>query len=114
MSGTLEKARKWTCEGCGVSASRIDGGPAPLPDNWANSDDGCLCLSCRRQHAGEAALDAAPDTCDRDARAKLRRAGLIEFEVRRSPHRTDGAIAKACRSSAVAVAAARRRLAGRT
>lgn len=114
MSGALQEARKWTCEGCGVSAMRIDGGPAPLPDNWISSSDGCLCLTCRRQQAAEAALEAAPAGCDRGARAKLRRAGLIEFEVRRVPDRTDGAIAKSCRSSSVAVAAARRRLAGRT
>jgi hypothetical protein len=55
-------------------------------------------------------MDAAPSDSDRDARAKLRRAGLIEFEVRRTPDRTDGSIARACRTSAGAVAAARRRL----
>lgn len=114
MSGPGKEARVWTCEGCGVSASRIDGGSTPLPDNWVSSGESCLCLACRRQQAGEAALDAAPDSNDRDVRAKLRRTGLIEFEVRRTPERTNGAIAKACRSSAVAVATARRRLAGRT
>lgn len=113
MSGRGKTARKWTCAGCGVSASRIDSAPAPLPDSWASSDEGEFCLTCRRQRAGEAALDAAPGDCSRDARAKLRRAGLIEFEVRRTPERTDGTIAKACRSSAGAVAAARARVAGR-
>ncbi len=103
-------ARKWTCAGCGVSASRIDGKRTPLPDSWTSSAEGDFCLSCRRQRAAEAALDAAPEDSGRDARAKLRRAGLIEFEVRRTPDRTDGSIAKACRSSASAVAAARRRL----
>jgi hypothetical protein len=103
-------ARKWTCDSCGVSASRIDGGPAPLPDSWVSSVEGDFCLTCRRHRAGEAALDAAPSESDRAARAKLRRTGLIEFEVRRTPDRTDGSIAKACRTSAGAVAAARRRL----
>jgi len=55
-------------------------------------------------------LETAPDDSGRDDRVKLRRAGLIEFEVQRTPDRTDGSIAKACRSSAAAVAAARRRL----
>jgi hypothetical protein len=35
---------------------------------------------------------------------------LIEFEVNRRPDHADGAIAKACRSSVSAVAAARKRL----
>jgi hypothetical protein len=103
-------AAKWTCGGCGVSASRIGGAPTPLPDSWISSAEGDFCLTCRRQRAAEAALDAAPEDCGRDVRAKLRRAGLIEFEVRRTPDRTDGTIAKACRSSAAVVAAARRRL----
>jgi hypothetical protein len=110
MSRRSSTARKWTCEGCGVSASRIDGKPAALPDTWASSAEGDFCLACRRRRASEDALAAAPDGSNRDARAKLRRAGLIEFEVRRTPERTDGTIAKACRSSTVAVAAARRRL----
>ncbi len=103
-------AHKWTCGDCGVSASRIDGGPAPLPDAWASSVEGEFCLACRRQRAAEAALERAPEESNRDTRVKLRRAGLIEFEVQRSPERTDGSIAKACRSSVSAVAAARQRL----
>lgn len=110
MSRRGATSRKWTCSGCGVSASRIDGRAAPLPDTWISAAEGNFCLTCRRQRAVEAAVEAGPSNSDRDARAKLRRAGLIEFEVRRTPERTDGSIAKACRSSAVAVAAARRRL----
>lgn len=109
MSGRAN-ARKWTCDSCGVSVSRIDGNPAPLPDSWVSSAEGYFCLTCRRQLAAEAALDEAPNDCGRDARAKLRRMGLIEFEVRRTPDRTDGSIAKTCRTSASAVAATRRRL----
>jgi len=110
MSRRRATARKWVCDGCGVSASRIDGEAAPLPDTWVSSAEGDFCLTCRRQRAVEAAVQAGPGNSDRDTRAKLRRAGLIEFEVRRTPERTDGTIAKACRSSAAAVAAARRRL----
>lgn len=110
MSRCGDLARKWTCGGCGVSTSRIDGEQAPLPDNWTSSAEGDFCLACRRQRAAEAALETAPDDSGRDARAKLRRAGLIEFEVSRTPDRTDGAIARACRSSAATVAAARRRM----
>ena len=103
-------ASKWTCSGCGVSVSRIDGSRGPLPDCWVSSAEGDFCLACRRERAIEAAVETAPSGSDRDARAKLRRSGLIEFEVRRTPNRTDGSIAKACRTSAAAVAAARRRL----
>ncbi len=102
--------RKWTCRDCGVSVSRLDGGRAPLPESWAECAEGELCLACRRQRAAEAALDAAPADSTRDARFSLRRAGLIEFEVRRAPERPDSAIAKACQTSSAAVAAARQRL----
>ena len=112
MSLHAPSARKWTCDECGVSASRIDGRPAPLPDSWVSSAEGNFCLTCRRHRAGEAALDAAPSDSDRDTRVKLRRSGLIEFEVRRMPERSDGSIAKACRTSASTVAAARERLRG--
>lgn len=114
MSRGGDTAKKWTCSSCGVSVSQIDGGSTPLPDSWASCTEGDFCLTCRRERAAEAALDAAPSDSGRDARAKLRRAGLIEFEVRRTPDRTDGSIAKSCRTSAQAVAAARDRLAGRT
>lgn len=105
-----KRSRRWTCGGCGVSVSRIDGRQAALPDHWVSSAAGNFCLGCRRQRAVEAALEAVPNDTDRDTRAKLRRSGLIEFEVRRTPDRTDGSIARACRTSASAVAATRRRL----
>ena len=110
MSAASETARKWTCARCEVSASQIDGEPAPLPESWTNSPDGPFCLTCRRERAGEAALDAGPAECSTDERAKLRRTGLIEFEVRRMPDRADNAIARACHTSASTVAAARRRV----
>ena len=110
MSSASKTATKWTCDGCGVSAGSIDGKPVPLPDAWASSAEGQFCLVCRRSRAGEAALTSAPSDSPVDARAKLRRGALLEFEVSRTPERTDGAIAKACRSSVSAVAQARRRL----
>jgi hypothetical protein len=105
-----KSAVKWTCDGCGVTVSRMDGSRAPFPDAWAVSAEGAFCLGCRRERAADAALEAAPAGSDRTARAKLRRDGMIEFEVRRTPELTDGAIARTCRSSAAAVAAARRRV----
>jgi hypothetical protein len=110
MSTTRSTARKWTCDDCGVSASRIDGESIPMPDAWVSSAEGIYCLGCRRERAGEAALDAAPTTSPVAARAKLRRAALIEFEVSRTPEQTDGVIARACRTSVTAVTRARHRL----
>lgn len=103
-------ARKWTCAGCGVSATRSDTEAMPLPEAWEVCGDEAFCLGCRRQRVAEAAVDAAPTVTDRNARVRLRRTALIEFEVRRTPDRTNGAIAKACRSSIRVVAATRRRL----
>lgn len=103
-------ASRWTCVGCGVAASRSDNEMAPLPESWETGPDGTFCLGCRRHRIGEAAVDAAPASADRDARVRLRRNAVVEFEVRRVPERTNGSIAKACRSSIPAVVAARQRL----
>lgn len=107
MTATAAIARKWTCDRCGVTVSRIGGEQAPLPESWTAGTEGSFCLTCRRERAGEAALEEAPAGCSNDARAKARRSGLLEFEVRRAPDRADNAIAKACHTSASAVAAAR-------
>jgi hypothetical protein len=110
MSGAATTAKKWICEGCGVSAGRIDGEAVLMPSNWVDSSEGVYCLICRRERAAEAALDAAPSDSPVATRAKLRRAALIEFEVSRTPDHTDGIIARACRTSVSAVTRARRRL----
>jgi hypothetical protein len=106
----VDTARAWTCDRCGMTAGRIDGDRLPLPENWTNGAEGRFCLACRRERAADAAQEEAPSDCDRNTRAKLRRAGLIEFEVLRAPDRADNVIAKACHSSSSVVAAARRRL----
>ena len=103
-------AKKWTCDNCGVTVSRVGGDQVELPTSWAISDAGTFCLLCRRERAAQAALDSAPEDCGREDRAKLRRAALVEFEVRRRPSHGNGEIAKACRSSVAAVVAARKRL----
>jgi hypothetical protein len=110
MTIATATAGKWTCDRCGVSVSRMDGSQVPLPESWIATNDGRFCLTCRRERAAEAALNAAPDGCSTEAKAKARRAGLVEFEVRRAPDRADNAIAKACHTSASTVAAARRQL----
>jgi hypothetical protein len=107
MTTAAPTASKWTCDRCGVSVSQLDGASVPLPATWTTATDGNFCLTCRRERAGEAALDAAPADSTNDTRMKVRRAGLLEFEVRRAPDRADNAIAKACHTSASAVARAR-------
>jgi hypothetical protein len=103
-------ARKWTCDGCGLAVSRMDGERTTVPDHWERAEQGLLCLICRRDLAAEEAIASARADSPIGARAEIRRAAVIEFEVRRNPGHTDGAIAKACRSSAAAVAKARKRL----
>lgn len=115
MSATQQQtpgttAKRWTCDQCGVSVMLMNGQRVALPEAWSSSSEGTFCLLCRRDRAAQAALESAPSDCPLEARAKLRRAALIEFEVKRRPDHGDGAIAKACRSSVSAVAAARRRL----
>jgi hypothetical protein len=102
--------RSWTCGGCGVSVSRIDGGRVSLPASWARSEAAVFCLTCRRSRASEAAERRLGDECKIEDRARARREGLVEFEVRRTPELSDGTIARACRTSAATVAAARQRL----
>jgi hypothetical protein len=110
MSRAPDKAKSWVCDQCKVSVGQIDGELIPLPGSWASSAEGQFCLLCRRERAGTAALEAAPSDSPREARVRLRRAALIEFEVRRTPDHSDGAIAKTCRTSVSAVAQARSRL----
>jgi hypothetical protein len=107
---TTKSAKRWVCDGCGVSVGQIGGEKVALPESWTHDKHGTFCLLCRRERAAQAALDDAPEECGLEERAKLRRSALIEFEVRRRPGHGDGEIAKACRSSVAAVAAARRRL----
>ena len=103
-------ATKWTCDGCELSVSRMDGEQTGLPEAWVSSDDGLFCLVCRREQAAEDAIASAPDDSPVEKRAEIRRAALIEFEVLRNPDHPDGVIARTCRSSAPAVAKARERL----
>jgi hypothetical protein len=110
MTVSSKKAAKWTCDSCGVSVSQSGGKRLSMPDSWVHGKDGTYCLICRRERAAQEALEAVPAECTLQERAKLRRAALIEFEVRRQPNHSDGAIAKTCRASVSAVAAARQRL----
>lgn len=110
MSPTQSLSKTWTCDRCGVTASRMDGEATQPPSSWARSEEGQFCLVCRREQAADKALDSAPTGSPVAERAKLRRAALIEFEVSRTPDHADGVIARACRTSVSAVTRARRNL----
>jgi hypothetical protein len=88
----------------------MNGEQTELPGGWSSSDDGHFCLRCRRERAADEALVSVAEDASHEARARLRRTALLEFEVRRTPDKSNGEIARACRSSVPAVADARRRL----
>lgn len=100
-------ATRWSCGRCGVSAGRIDGKRVALPAAWTRAGTQMFCLACSRALAGEAAMESAPGDSSREELAQIRRTGLIEFEIRRFPHAPNRAIARACRTSTVTVAAVR-------
>ena len=106
-------AKKWTCDNWCVSTSRIDGpaGRAAVKE-LGQPGEADFCLGCRREQAGDAALESFPTTAPSMLEGACAVPAVIEFEVlaARQPHANDP-IAKECRSSASAVAQARLRLA---
>lgn len=80
------------------------------PPNWDRDGRDYYCLACRRERAIDAALEDAGDI-GIEARAKVRSAAVVEFEILRDPDRTEGEIARAARTSIGAVRKARKALA---
>jgi hypothetical protein len=101
------QAVRWECGRCRVSFGNVDGRQAALPVGWTEVEDEAFCLSCSRALAGEAARDSAPPDSSRDELMRLKRAALIEFEIRRAPDASNPTIARACRTSTGAVTAVR-------
>jgi hypothetical protein len=108
--GGQDAPQRCTCSNCAVETTWI-GEPEPdkLPVNWVQTPDGPACLHCRRELAGDAAVDASD--LNLAGRARLRNSTIVEFEVRRAPDRTNSEIANAIHSSVVAVQKARDRIA---
>ncbi len=100
-------AIRWSCTRCGVSAGRIDGERLAMPAAWTRSGERVFCLSCRRDLAGDAAIESAGADCAPGDLTRIRRAALIEFEIGRSPDAPNRQIAQACHTSTGAVAAIR-------
>jgi hypothetical protein len=104
-------AASWTCDRCEMTVSFSDDVERPrLPTTWARHDGLLYCLSCRREMAGDAGVDGIDDDIPSDKRLKLRAQARIEFEINRDPTRPDNQIAKACRTSTLAIRRARERL----
>jgi hypothetical protein len=102
----------WTCTRCEVTTTFMAGSAHQgLPADWADLEGELFCLGCRRVLAGEAAQEAGAEGATREELLQLRKAGTLEFELRRDPDRPDRAIARACHTSAPAVAKVRDRLA---
>ena len=107
MRAVATDAIRWSCARCGVSAGRIDGKRVSLPATWTRSGKRIFCLSCSRALAGDEAMDSAPADSSREDLVRIRRAGMIEFEISRSPDAPNRTIAQVCRTSTGTVAAVR-------
>ena len=111
MSDSSATAPTWTCGRCEMTVSWMPGCATPeRPANWVEQDGSLYCLGCRRELAGEAGVSLLGEEASAEDRQKRERDARIEFEVLRDPERPDNQIAKACRTSVVAVRRARERL----
>jgi hypothetical protein len=110
-AATPEAPPGWTCARCQMTLSwTADAENPELPSTWTHEDDGFYCLACRRDRAGDASVDDLPGDAPLAIRQRTRFQGRIDFEIQRDPDRPDNRIAKACRTSTLAVRKARTRL----
>lgn len=112
--GSGEEAQQaigWTCERCEMTLSFAPEVKRPrLPTTWAKQGGHLYCLACRRDLAGEAGLVGIDEDTPNEKRLQIRSQARIAFEINRDPERPDNQIAKACRTSTVAVRKARAQL----
>lgn len=106
-----ESPQRWTCGSCGVEVRwTTNNERRGLPANWAQDHrEGPVCLHCRRELAGDAAVSSVDLSLAE--RARLRASTIVDFEVRRTPDRSNTRIAGAVHTSVGAVLKARRRIA---
>jgi len=98
----------WTCARCEMTLRWMPEAANPeLPSTWIEEDDVLYCLACRRDRAGDEAVESLPLNAPADTRQRARSQARIEFEIERDPDRPDNRIAKACHTSAMAVRKAR-------
>src|SRR5215210_3194332 len=107
-TATKTRPAKWTCGRCEMTSTWTNGlTEGNAPPHWVEEGGAHYCLACRRERAVDAALEDAGDI-GIEARAKVRSAAVVEFEILRDPERTEGEIARAARTSIGAVRKARR------
>jgi hypothetical protein len=85
----------------------IDGSSLALPPTWSQAGEEIFCLGCSRARAEDAAIESASEDCSRKDLVRIRRQGLIEFELERCPEAPNQTIARTCHTSTAAVAAVR-------
>jgi hypothetical protein len=106
-----EQPSDWTCARCEMTVSFAPDVKRPrLPTTWAREDGLLYCLACRRDMAGEAGLEGVDEEVPSGKRLQIRSQARIAFEINRDPKSPDSQIAKACRTSTMAVRKARVRL----
>ena len=69
-----------------------------------------ILIGCRREMAGDAGVALLDEGASPDVRHRAHSQARIDFEIRRDPERPDNQIAKACRTSTLAIRKARVRL----
>jgi hypothetical protein len=99
----------WTCGKCGVEVRWLGSNEQRgLPANWTENHQGPVCLHCRRELAADAAVSRSDLSLQE--RARLRASSVVEFEVRRTPDRSNSHIASAVHTNVASVIKARERL----
>jgi hypothetical protein len=81
-----------------------------FPAGWEQVSGVAYCLSCSRRRAGEAKAAALSDDDTRADHLRADAEGRIEFELSRSPDRSDSRIARACGTNVAMVRGVRERL----
>jgi hypothetical protein len=108
---TIEPAADWTCARCDVTVSWMAEVERPqLPGTWIMEDGELYCLACRRERAGEQAIEGLAEGISAGRRQQAESRARVEFEMKRRPEQADNRIAKVCHTSVKVVKQARVRL----
>ena len=86
----IARSEGWTCARCAMTLRWTEEAKNPvLPTTWVEEDGGVYCLSCRRDRAGDEAIDNLPSDTPASDRAKARSQGRLDFEIRRDPESSE-------------------------
>jgi len=94
----MDDATTWTCDSCGVRATRMPGFGTGQPAGWTSEAGETICLLCRRAAAGARGVEAAGPTTG-EMMVRIRTASVIEFELDRDADRSNSVIANVCHTS---------------